>query len=65
VSVPHRCPAEIILGAIEDSNVTSLNNLLEARPRDRWAAATFGIPQQQMSILSPQAKPTLPDTKSR
>jgi hypothetical protein len=60
---PHRSPAEIILGAVEDSNVTSLNNSLEARPRDRYAAATFSIPQQQTSILSPQAKQTFTDTK--
>jgi hypothetical protein len=53
----------MILGAVEDINVISLNNSLEARPRDCYAAATFSIPQQQTSVLSPQAKQTLTDTK--
>jgi hypothetical protein len=51
------------LGAVEEINVTSLNNSLEARPRDCYAAVKFSIPQQQTSVLSPQAKQTFADTK--
>jgi ankyrin repeat protein len=58
----HRSPAETIVGAVEDNNVTALSNALETMPRDRYAAATFSIPQPQSSVHSPQVKPTLPDT---
>jgi hypothetical protein len=58
----HRSPAETIVGAVEDNNVTALNNALESMPRDRYVAATFSIPQPQTSVHSPQIKPTLPET---
>jgi hypothetical protein len=53
----------MILGAVEDSNVTTLNNSLEARSLDRSAGATFSIPQRQTSVLSLQAKRTLTEIK--